>query len=65
MNAKTKIGSGKELLMKAKNLQNEFLKSNTYWSLEDCINTIIEKDCFEINSKAIDSAKIVARSLDT
>jgi hypothetical protein len=51
--------------MKAKNLQNEFLKSNTYWSLEDCINTIIEKDCFEINSKAIDSAKIVARSLDT
>ena len=64
MNAKRKIGSGKELLTEAKMLQNEFLKLNTHWSLEDCINAIVEKDCFDINLNAINSAKIVAKGLE-
>lgn len=61
---KKKIGSGQQLLDEALSVQLTFLEVGQHWNLVKCIESIIEKDCFEVNEHAIESALIVARGLD-
>lgn len=61
---KANLGSGKELIAEAKRLQTMYNEFGTYWSLESCLQSIIESETIETNQKAIDSAMIVAKGID-
>ena len=62
---KTILGSGKELLNEALRLQKEFKKqNNAIWTVESCLNAVIENKTVITNENAVHSARIVAKSID-
>jgi hypothetical protein len=58
------LGSGQELLNEAIRLQSEFKKSNVFWDLECCLKSVIDNEQTVTNQFAIDSATIIAKSMD-
>jgi hypothetical protein len=60
----TTITTPKELINQAIIVQNEFLKTNTYWSLEAIVCTFEYSDKFTISKKVIDKAIEIAKEKD-
>jgi len=58
------LGSGQSLLNEAVKVQAEFLSFSVYWDLEKCLDAVIEKEEFEINKNAIDSARTICKAID-
>lgn len=61
---KTILGSGQELVNEAIRVQTEFKKTNIIWSLEMCLQQVVDNETISTNKLAITTAKIVAKSID-
>jgi len=60
----TTITTSKEVINQATIVQNEFLKTNTYWSLEAIVSAFEYSDKFTISTKVIDEAIEIAKEKD-
>jgi tRNA isopentenyl-2-thiomethyl-A-37 hydroxylase MiaE len=60
----TTITTPKEVINQAIIVQNEFLKTNTYWSLEAIVSAFEYSDKFTISTKVIDKAIEIAKEKD-
>ena len=58
------LKTSKSLLKEAKIIQKMFLKLDSYWSLVDCLNAIIDNDNIKTNTEAIEGAMIKAKEID-
>ena len=58
------LKTSKSLLKETKEIQKQFLKLDTYWSLEDCLDVIIMHEHVKTNSEAIKGAMEQAKEID-
>ena len=52
------------LIEECKLVRKEFAKYDTYWSLIDCLDAVINNNYVKTNSEAIDKAKIELKKID-
>ena len=62
----TTLNSATELINESKRLQDTFndFTSGTYWSLENCLDALIDYSEIETNQMAIDDARIITQKID-
>ena len=60
-----KLNNGVKLLTETKKLQKEFIKQNTYWSLEECLDALILNDNIITNIEAINYVRPIAQKIDS
>lgn len=58
------LESSIDLIVEANRLQMEYLKTGVHWSLEDCLDAVIDNGIIETNQSTIDSARMVAQRID-
>jgi hypothetical protein len=58
------LKTSKALLKEGREIQKQFLKLDTYWSLVDCLDVIIMHEHVKTNSEAIKGAIEQAKEID-
>ena len=58
------LKTSKALLKEGREIQKQFLKLDTYWSLVDCLDVIIMHEHVKTNSEAIKGAMEQAKEID-
>jgi hypothetical protein len=61
---KTNLLSGQELIAEANRLKKIFFTMGTIWTLELCLDAVIENTTIETTKDAIDSARDLAKIYD-